>query len=128
MEIDSKDIHRIKHIIDYCHKIENVMKKLSGEDKKSSYFDVNNYEIRDLTCFYLLQIGELSIGLTDEFKNKHSALPWKAIRGFRNIVAHRYDTIDVETVWDIINSNIPELKEACMNIVLQAQPKVAVEL
>ena len=75
-----------------------------------------------------MQIGELSIGLTDEFKNKHSALPWKAIRGFRNIVAHRYDTIDVETVWDIINSNIPELKEACMNIVLQAQPKVAVEL
>ena len=43
MEIDSKDIHRIKHIIDYCHKIENVMKKLSGEDKKSSYFDVNDY-------------------------------------------------------------------------------------
>lgn len=67
----------------------------------------------------ILQIGELSKYLTDDFKNLYSEIPWKQIRGIRNIFAHDYGSIDVLTIWNTINYNIPELKDFCENILAQ---------
>lgn len=124
----NKDINRLKHIIVYCYKIEEAIKKLPKLKTEEAYKKESNYNIRDLTCFYLLQIGELTIGLTDEFKASYNDLPWKAIKGFRNIVAHRYNTVDIETVWNIIKEHIPKLKEECLNIILGQQPEYTNEL
>ena len=37
-------------------------------------------------------------------------IPWKAIRGFRNIAAHQYDVIDFEDVYKTVTEDIPLLK------------------
>lgn len=34
---------------------------------------------------------------------------WKEIIGFRNVIAHGYDVVEDEIVWDSIKSNIPLL-------------------
>ncbi len=34
---------------------------------------------------------------------------WQSIIGFRNIIAHGYDSLDDEIVWDTIQKNIPAL-------------------
>ncbi|WP_392889577.1 DUF86 domain-containing protein [Eubacterium limosum] len=49
----------------------------------------------------------------------YSEIPWKQIRGIRNIFAHDYGSIDVLTIWNTINYNIPELKDFCENILAQ---------
>ena len=41
------------------------------------------------------------------------------IKQMRNIVAHRYGTVDTTAVWDIIKVDIPELKEHCHKIAEQ---------
>lgn len=46
-------------------------------------------------------------------KDRHSEIPWRAIRGMRNVVAHEYGKIDVETVWETAESGTKELKEFC---------------
>jgi uncharacterized protein with HEPN domain len=37
-------------------------------------------------------------------------IPWKAIRGFRNIAVHQYGTIDFKDVYKTVIEDIPELK------------------
>lgn len=52
----------------------------------------------------LLQIGELTNSLSEEFLTTHPEIPWKQIRGFRNIIAHAYGTVEPSIVWEIITS------------------------
>ncbi len=64
-------------------------------------------------------IGEAVNKLPDEFKNKYPLVPWRDIGDFRNVLAHHYWGIDLETVWNIIHNSdkLPDLKnhvETCI--------------
>lgn len=64
----------------------------------------------------VLQIGELSGKLTDEFKSIYNKMPWYDIISMRNRTAHAYERVDMEILWKIATTNIPELKSYCENI------------
>lgn len=60
----------------------------------------------------LMMIGEVATRIMEdypEFAAEHSDLPWRAIRGMRNRIAHGYFDIDLTTVWDTARTSIPEL-------------------
>lgn len=59
----------------------------------------------------LINIGELSKSFTESYLASMPQIPWKAIRGFRNIAAHQYGSIDFEDVYKTITEDIPLLKE-----------------
>ena len=58
----------------------------------------------------VIRIGELVKTLTMEFREKNSQVEWKAIAGFRDIAAHRYDTLRMRDVYITIKNELPELK------------------
>lgn len=102
-----RDYNILKHIVDYCQKLLDYTKGMSFEDFSSSELH------KDACALCILQIGELVYNLTDEFKDAHTDIPWKQIRAMRNIVAHHYGSVDTETVWEVIELDIPNLKEFC---------------
>ena len=64
-----------------------------------------------------MQIGELSNHLSENFKTTYSDIPWNAIRGMRNIVAHEYGNIDFEIVWETVTVEIKDLYDFCSNFI-----------
>jgi uncharacterized protein with HEPN domain len=50
--------------------------------------------------------------LTDEIRNRHAEIGWRAVYGFRNIAAHRYAEIDLDLVWEIITEHLEPLRLA----------------
>ena len=60
-----------------------------------------------------MQIGELAGKLLDGFQAEDTQIPRRAIRGMRNVVAHEYGHIDMETVWETAENGTCELKEFC---------------
>ncbi len=52
-------------------------------------------------------IGESVLRLDSDFIENNAQIEWYKIREFRNLIAHDYFGIDVEEVWDIIQSKIP---------------------
>lgn len=58
----------------------------------------------------LINIGELSKSFTEQYLASMPEIPWKAIRGFRNIAAHQYGSIDFEDVYKTVTEDIPRLK------------------
>lgn len=106
-----RDCSILKHIIEYCNKLEEYAKDMS-------YKDFSNSELHiDACALCILQIGELVYNLTDDFKDAHNSIPWKQIRAMRNIVAHHYGSVDTETVWEVMETDIPELKAFCERMV-----------
>ena len=63
-------------------------------------------------------IGEATKKLPSNFKNKYPDVPWRNIAGMRDKLIHDYFGIDLEIVWDVIRTKIPELKEH-LNIIIK---------
>lgn len=58
----------------------------------------------------LINIGELSKAFSEEYTESTKEIPWKAIRGMRNIAAHHYEAIRISNVWITVLEDIPALK------------------
>lgn len=66
------------------------------------------------------QIGELAGQLSEEMRRKSASVPWRIIKDTRNYYVHAYGSIDISSVWDTLNHDIPALKTSCENILESA--------
>ena len=57
----------------------------------------------------ILNIGELTKKLPDEFKEKYKDIPWRKVSGMRDIAAHGYHIMEDDIIWDVAKYSIPEL-------------------
>ena len=71
---------------------------------------LKNLERQSAMTMAILRIGELVKNLSQDFRNKNKQVMWKAIAGFRDIIAHKYEAVDMEEVYSTITKNFPELK------------------
>lgn len=104
-------------IIKHCNKINEKMKGL--ERKK---FDKDE-DVVQIICFNILQIGELAKKLEPSFVSNYNAVPWGKIKGMRDKVAHGYDKIDMDRVWNTALYDINPLLEYCQTILNENKAK-----
>lgn len=68
------------------------------------------HELRyDASLRNLELIGEAATRIPDEVRKQHPEVPWRMIIATRNRLIHAYLGIDDDTIWSIIQQNIPEL-------------------
>ncbi|MCK0744194.1 HepT-like ribonuclease domain-containing protein [Chromohalobacter nigrandesensis] len=65
----------------------------------------------DATLRNLELIGEAATRIPDDIRAAHPEIPWRLIIATRNRLIHAYLGIDHDTVWSIIQTHIPELRE-----------------
>ena len=59
-----------------------------------------------------MTIGEAAARIAidhKEFAAAHPEIPWAQMRGMRNRMAHGYFDIDLNIVWQTVQSSLPEL-------------------
>lgn len=66
--------------------------------------------IRSAVIRELQIIGEAVSKLSRELKQRHAAIPWSEIVGFRNVVVHEYFGVDLEIVWRTATLNAPKIR------------------
>jgi len=54
-------------------------------------------------------IGEAANKVSEGLKQRRADIPWRAIIGQRNILAHEYGEILVERVWLLVKDYVPRL-------------------
>lgn len=100
----SKDKNRLEHIVEAIVRLQTHAGNLPEEELRKDvlryYGIVKNIEI----------IGEAARMLTDDFKALHPEVEWRNISGMRNFLVHEYFNVDEETVFEVLHSEIPELK------------------
>jgi uncharacterized protein with HEPN domain len=52
-------------------------------------------------------------------RQSDTTIPWRAIGDFRNILAHRYHSVDYEIVWSIVTDDLPVLKRFAERTIAQ---------
>jgi len=54
-------------------------------------------------------IGEAATHIPDDIRSVHPDIPWRMIIATRNRLIHGYLGIDNDTIWSIIQDEIPKL-------------------
>lgn len=72
---------------------------------------VDNEIMIDAVMFRLVQMVENIKNISNEYKHIHSNILWGQIIGFRNGIVHDYGKTDYKIVYEIINSDIYELRD-----------------
>ena len=68
-------------------------------------------------CMTLINIGELVKNLTQELKDAHRDIPWRAISGMRDITAHKYQTLRKEDVYSTCVDDIPIFEKQLLRLI-----------
>ena len=90
-------------MIDFAGK---VLAYTDGLDQAGFVASGLNY---DATLRNLELIGEAATHIPDEIRSAHPDIPWRMIIATRNRLIHGYLGIDDDTLWSIIQDDVPEL-------------------
>lgn len=94
------------YLADIQESCEKVLRFTKGMTYKDFVHDDLHFDavLRNLEI-----IGEAVKNISEETRQKYPNVKWRKIAGFRDIVAHQYFGINDETVWDIVENEIPAL-------------------
>lgn len=95
-----------------------VVAYTEGMDK--SAFLANGL-VYDATIRNLELIGEAAGRIPSEVREVHDAIPWRDIVAMRNRLAHGYTGVNNDTVWQVIENEIPDLLAALRDLSTETQ-------
>ncbi len=110
-EVTIIDIHN------FAQEIVDFTEDLTKEDF------INNKLVQKAIFHNITLIGEATRRLSLEFRNQYSAIPYQAIIGMRNNLVHEYHKVDLEQVWLVVSTEIPELINKINPLVTEIKAK-----
>ena len=94
--------HIHQSAMDACGFVEGITKDDFFADKRT----------QQAVIMSLIIIGEAATKVMDghtEFTQRYPEVPWRSMRGMRNRIAHGYFDINLDVVWDTVQTALPEL-------------------
>jgi uncharacterized protein with HEPN domain len=66
--------------------------------------------LRSALLFQFVVIGEAVKHLTTETREAHPDIPWAAVAGLRDLIAHEYFAVRMERILEIVEHDLPALE------------------
>lgn len=119
--MESISLQQLKIVEEQLHQIREAINNL--ELWNESLTDVNDFltspsgtKTLAADCMLIEAIGE-GIKRIDERTKQlllptRPEIPWKAVKGMRDHIAHGYFDINTDLVWDVVKNDLPALREA----------------
>ena len=109
------------YFADILNSIELLEQYIRGVDQAGLRTDM---KIRDAILHRLLIVTEAARRLKPEDLDLCPGPDWRNIRQLGNIIRHVYDAIDLLTIWNILQDDLPSLKLAVEKTMRQHFPDI----
>jgi uncharacterized protein with HEPN domain len=100
---------------DWRFRIDDIIEAINKIDRYTGGIDFDSWLKDEKTIDAVIRnievIGEASSHLPKEIQEQFEDVPWKMMRGIRNILAHEYFGVDLEIVWKTVKEDLPALKK-----------------
>ena len=94
-------------VSDILAAVERIERYTAGQLEAGFVRDERTVEA---VCFALVVIGEAVANLPEPVQTGAPQIPWRKMKGMRNIAAHEYFGLDLSTVWHTATVDVPALK------------------
>lgn len=61
-------------------------------------------------------MGEAVKRLSPALRDEHPDLPWRRVAGMRDVLIHAYDHLDLPSLWDVLEDDLPSFLEGIEQI------------
>ena len=102
--LGERDQVYVEHMLECIDRIERYVENDRGRFMESEI-------VQDAVVRNLQTLAESSQRLSDAAKRSQPGIDWRAIAGFRNILVHDYLGLDLDTIWLVIEQDLPRLKD-----------------
>ena len=97
-------IEFLRHVLKECN-------YLIKESELNTYENfVEDERLSKAICRSLEIIGEASSKIHPDLKTSYASVSWREMSDLSNRIIHHYFGIDYDIVWDVVVTDIPELK------------------
>lgn len=104
-----------QHLLEICRCCRRIL--VESTDKENLYEALKmDLTYQESVLFNLIQIGENVNRLSDELREQNDSIPWHQIVGMRNVITHGYGTIEIESIAETIQQDVPALLDACEHL------------
>ena len=93
----------LHHMLERCHRITRFIQP--GKDAFMGSDELQDAVIRNVEV-----IGEAAKRVSRTASEQLASLDWKAICGMRDVLIHDYIGVDLDEVWNVAYTRIPELQ------------------
>ena len=101
-------------------KVLSEVKIADGMMKNCSLAEfLDNEMLERAVCMTVINFGELVKNLTEACRLSHPEVAWKEIAGFRDIAAHKYQTLRMEDVYETAVTDFPDLHQKITRILAE---------
>jgi uncharacterized protein with HEPN domain len=101
----------------YINVINEMIEKINHSIQNISQEEfAKNSILTDATLMRLQVIGENVKNIPLNIKRSNKQIKWKKFEKLRNIISHKYASVDYGLIWDFINNNLKELKRGLSSI------------
>ena len=93
----------LHHMLERCRRITRFIR--AGRETFLASEELQDAVIRNVEV-----IGEAAKRVSTGARGRLASLDWKAICGMRDVLIHDYIGVDLDEVWNVASSRIPELQ------------------
>ena len=112
-----RDNSRVRHMLDAMERILSISKGMSRD--QLGHHEDNTEKI----LFNMMVLGEAANNITREFASRNPSVAWKDIASVRHKIVHDYADIDFDTIWDILQNDIPDEYEKVKAVAATLPPE-----
>ena len=87
----------------------SIAQGLMGSHDMDSFLE--DEMVKRAVCMTVINIGELVKNLEMDFRSRYAQVPWREIAGFRDVAAHKYQTLRMEDVYVTVKDELGPIAE-----------------
>jgi uncharacterized protein with HEPN domain len=95
----------------YLIHIQEAIERIEEYTVDGEEFFQSDRKTQDAVLRNLHTLAESSQRISNDLKEQCPQVNWRVLSAFRNVVVHDYLGISLNQVWDIVESDLPHLKE-----------------
>jgi uncharacterized protein with HEPN domain len=101
--MEADQLGRLRDILEAARLVASYLKDTTEGDFLA------NSEKQDAVIRRIEIIGEATAHLTETTRQTIPELPFRKMRGMRNIVAHNYANVDLKIIWEVGVAHMPQI-------------------
>ena len=109
--------HRITDILEAIEKIQRYVEAMAFDD-----FEKDSKTVDAVVRNFII-IGEAARNVPEEVVVRHPSIPWRIMGDMRNFAVHEYWGVELRTVWETIQIDLPPLVPLLRSIIHEEKDK-----
>jgi uncharacterized protein with HEPN domain len=94
----------------YLRHIRECIRRIEEDTAGGRETFMASHTLQDAVLRNLQTLAESTQRLSDAARSAHPEMDWRRVAAFRHVLVHDYLGVDLATVWEIAQRDVPHLK------------------